>query len=1125
MNWDSPALSEEWRKFKQHAELVFQGPLRSTKEDEKCCYLLIWVGEKGRDIFNTWVGIPAEDRSRLDTYYIRFDEWVKVKENPIYARSKFYERRQSPGEPLEQFVAEMSLLAQDCCFVNTEEMIRDRLVCGVYLQEVRQKMINEGPHLCLNRALEIARICEITQGRLEDVYRDSPFMDYKPPWLKRRALERSAREEVATPIESCDESGSSLETEEALDFSETEQMDQEWYLKLIPMCFEDVAFLFSDKEWETLQQHQKQLYKDMMQENYKTLVSLGYDFPKPELVALLEEGKMLCSAVREVPPAFVPIDEDITEAFLLSLIPDDDYDSDPNCADDRDSTDDSVGSVPDLPEPLMANGPIIAQKRVSDDSTVFVREITMNGRQWNVTVNCIATKPVGPDREKKHAGLAAETGLLSKCLSPSFENFVRVNGRTSPASCQRAITPDPNQQTSLFGKTKRHNYSAMVKENEKGFDARPNLKADSVQQKLKPFNNNTEHVDKFHLGAHIPLLLNIKQEEDPEKGLVVDAQLKQLLPFGLDIKEEPEAIPIQEESSQTSTATSSHQSVQRKRGYLQKDAESDSRSHSDSESSRRHSTRIKGQQPESATGQVGTSEESDQSDHPGSERAAPARRKRKSNDDALAKNDSTRKRGRKPRDPSVQRPALKSRLPEEQVPLAVQKMYRCSKCQRTFSHYSQFIAHQRYEMKKMTQNSESVKGSKADSDSSEPKEAEETVETLGEASTSQRVTRSGKNVDDSKNKENDSSKGQRLRERKSFTCNICKETFTSKSSMVVHKGDNDEEVYNCTQCEESEGQATPGGTKYECGICQKTFAHRTGLVAHLRIHTGDKPHQCSECQQTFSYKSALIVHQRIHKKEKEKEKPQDKVQEKVQEPMRTIVPIVKSPVSGMVRTYQCPQCKEQFANSTLLFTHQQTHTGPKPHQCQYCDKSFNDKSLLTVHLKTHTGESPYQCGKCQKTFTSQSLLVSHSLTHSTGKPFQCTMCEKSFNGEALLISHQRTHTGEKTFLCGQCKETFKSEALLAEHQKVHMEDRPHKCDYCEKGFNSQTLLVAHRRIHTGEKAFHCHYCGEGFNTSSLLNVHLRNHAPEKPYPCDLCERSFNLKSLQQAHRATHDLDK
>ncbi len=54
MNWEATNLPEAWRKFQQHAELMFSGPLKKKGEDEKCSYLLLWVGEKGRDIFNTW---------------------------------------------------------------------------------------------------------------------------------------------------------------------------------------------------------------------------------------------------------------------------------------------------------------------------------------------------------------------------------------------------------------------------------------------------------------------------------------------------------------------------------------------------------------------------------------------------------------------------------------------------------------------------------------------------------------------------------------------------------------------------------------------------------------------------------------------------------------------------------------------------------------------------------------------------------------------------------------------------------------------------------------------------------------------------------------------------------------
>ena len=41
MQWVGDNLRENWRHFKQHAELMFSGPLKSRSEAEKCSYLLI----------------------------------------------------------------------------------------------------------------------------------------------------------------------------------------------------------------------------------------------------------------------------------------------------------------------------------------------------------------------------------------------------------------------------------------------------------------------------------------------------------------------------------------------------------------------------------------------------------------------------------------------------------------------------------------------------------------------------------------------------------------------------------------------------------------------------------------------------------------------------------------------------------------------------------------------------------------------------------------------------------------------------------------------------------------------------------------------------------------------------
>ena len=54
LHWDGENLEENWRRFKQHVELMLSGPLKSHQEADYCSYLLIWVGRKGRDIYNTW---------------------------------------------------------------------------------------------------------------------------------------------------------------------------------------------------------------------------------------------------------------------------------------------------------------------------------------------------------------------------------------------------------------------------------------------------------------------------------------------------------------------------------------------------------------------------------------------------------------------------------------------------------------------------------------------------------------------------------------------------------------------------------------------------------------------------------------------------------------------------------------------------------------------------------------------------------------------------------------------------------------------------------------------------------------------------------------------------------------
>ena len=166
INWNASNLAEAWRKFEQHVRLILEGPLSDKDEEVKVKYLLLWVGENGRDIYDTW-NLSADDKKKLDVHFERFQQHVQPKKNSIFARYKFNEEKQETNEKIEQFVTRIGLMAKDCDFKEPNEMIRDRIVFGTNSHKVKERLINEGDNLTLEKAIQIAQTYEYSREQLK----------------------------------------------------------------------------------------------------------------------------------------------------------------------------------------------------------------------------------------------------------------------------------------------------------------------------------------------------------------------------------------------------------------------------------------------------------------------------------------------------------------------------------------------------------------------------------------------------------------------------------------------------------------------------------------------------------------------------------------------------------------------------------------------------------------------------------------------------------------------------------------------------------------------------------------------------------------------------------------------
>ncbi|XP_043942984.1 zinc finger protein 845-like [Protopterus annectens] len=194
---------------------------------------------------------------------------------------------------------------------------------------------------------------------------------------------------------------------------------------------------------------------------------------------------------------------------------------------------------------------------------------------------------------------------------------------------------------------------------------------------------------------------------------------------------------------------------------------------------------------------------------------------------------------------------------------------------------------------------------------------------------------------------------------KPYKCTYCSKSFAHRSTHRVHQ------------------QLHTGEKPYKCSECSKSFSSHYAFRAHQRIHKGEKPYKCPDCSKSFALPYTLRIHRQIHTGQKPYKCP-----ECGECFVRQLCLQIHQTTHTGERVYKCAECSKCFAVRSRLIRHQAVHTGEKPYKCTECSKCFSQKTTLIRHQATHTGEKPFKCIECNKCFSRNSSLLRHQTIHT-----------------------------------------------------------------------------------------------------------------------------------------------
>lgn len=161
-------LASNWKQWKQiwnAYELVTK--LKDQSDEYRVATFITCIGQDALAIHNGLPFTSEDEKKNMDKIIELWDSYCLGRTNITYERYMFNARDQKENESIEAYASALRSLANTCNFGPLkEELIRDRIVCGLSDNEIRKKLL-QIPELTLDKCMNICRSAETTTSQLK----------------------------------------------------------------------------------------------------------------------------------------------------------------------------------------------------------------------------------------------------------------------------------------------------------------------------------------------------------------------------------------------------------------------------------------------------------------------------------------------------------------------------------------------------------------------------------------------------------------------------------------------------------------------------------------------------------------------------------------------------------------------------------------------------------------------------------------------------------------------------------------------------------------------------------------------------------------------------------------------